>query len=342
MITLVGGNFEEHKYKESKVVTKLAKELFDESKDSMSVFNGGRLEKLQKISLTQLSIWMPNISNEHEKQYPKKAIGCCLICSKVVRPEQINNSLEHKFTEATKRIYKMQANAVIAIEKGEKFKFTLIDALGNIWVSTENLNELAKGILSFYQWHLKQERKSLKQNNNTEKFLKIVRNTAEKTMVNSGMRYFGNCSTRCAGMFPSKRLENDVFLFSARNTNKIFIDESDLVLVSKERTCFSKKKPSVDTVVQLELYKNFKKINYMIHGHAFFKDERIKTTTEYFPCGDLREINEITNAVGSRNVEWFLLNLKNHGFIIATNTLENMEKLLDLYKLEIKPFRQIK
>ena len=88
--------------------------------------------------------------------------------------------------------------------------------------------------------------------------------------------------------------------------------------------------------------KNFEKINYMIHGHAFFKDETIKTTTEYFPCGDLREINEITNAVGSRNVEWFLLNLKNHGFIIATNTLENMEKLVDLYKLEIKPFRQIK
>ena len=42
MITLVGGNFEEHKYKESKVVTKLAKELFDESKDTISVFNGGR------------------------------------------------------------------------------------------------------------------------------------------------------------------------------------------------------------------------------------------------------------------------------------------------------------
>ena len=66
MITLVGGNFEEHKYKESKVVTKLAKELFDESKDTMSVFNGGRLEKLQKISLTQLSIWMPNISIDYK------------------------------------------------------------------------------------------------------------------------------------------------------------------------------------------------------------------------------------------------------------------------------------
>jgi hypothetical protein len=74
----------------------------------------------------------------------------------------------------------------------------------------------------------------------------------------------------------------------------------------------------------------------MIHGHAYIAEK--PTTNRYCSCGDLREFTEI-NKVIKRNIpylsEWvndktfFVINLRNHGFIIATESLERMRKIVN-------------
>lgn len=341
-MNIIGGSYEPNK--ESSIVRKLSKIMNAELTVNGTKEINDFLE--HKKQLTGLSLWMPDFSNEKEKSYPKKAIGTCLICSKVVRHEPG----QHKFTEAVCRIFKMNGNAVIAIEKTlPNYTFTLIDALGNIWVETTNLEILSEGILKFYDWYKQQKRKSIKKASKDrqkqfekepelEEFLELVRLNAKRVQQNSGTRYFGNCSTRCQKTFPIYKMKNYVdFLVSARNISKEEITIEDLVLVSEEKF-HGERKPSVDTPIQLELYKAFPKLKFMIHGHAFF--ENTKETEEYYCCGDLREFEDIKRQIENKETTKIIINLKKHGYLIATETLKEMKDFLELNVPIVKPFKE--
>ena len=342
-MTIIGGNY--HLKKESSIVKKLSTMLNAEITINGTEEINDYLE--HKKILKGLSIWMPDFSNDKEKSYPKKAIGTCLICSKVVRREPG----QHEFTEAVSRIFKMNGNAVIAVERTlPNFTFTLIDALGNIWVQTKNLEELTTGIYSFYDWFKQQKRKSIKKASKDkqkkiqeepglEEFLEIVRANASRVQQNSGERYFGNCSTRCQKTFPVYKMKNSAdFLVSARNISKEEITKEDLVLISEEHY-HGDKKPSVDTPIQLELYKKFPKLKFMIHGHAFF--EEVKETKTYCCCGDLRELSEIEELIESKDTTKVIINLKKHGYLIATETLAELKEILENNIPVVKPFREV-
>ncbi len=73
-----------------------------------SHIHNGELPK--QINGFDLTIWMPNISNEEPKDYPKKDKGSVLICSKVMR-----NGYTH--IDSVSRIFKMHGHAVIEIYK---------------------------------------------------------------------------------------------------------------------------------------------------------------------------------------------------------------------------------
>jgi len=136
---IIGGSFGDTP-KKSSIVSKLSESLNSES------INGGSLDNILNVDLSDfdLTIWLPNIDNSVEKQYPRKKRGSVLICTKVLRENR-------DFGDAVARIFKMNANAVIAIDKsGDLFKFSLIDALGNIWVSTTDIEELVIGITGIY------------------------------------------------------------------------------------------------------------------------------------------------------------------------------------------------
>lgn len=146
--------------------------------------------------------------------------------------------------------------------------------------------------------------------------------------------FFGNISTRCQHLFPSTRLsdrkeqDNPHILVSPRNTDKTgtyklieayYYDNN--IIYEEEH-----KKPSVDTPCQLNIYEEFPYINYMIHGHAFIKNAPI--TGKYCFCGDILESNYISPIIRKNTNKFGTMNLKNHGFLMYADTLENLEKII--------------
>ena len=93
------------------------------------------------------------------------------------------------------------------------------------------------------------------------------------------------------------------------------------------------RKPSVDTPVQLELYKHLHEVNYMIHGPNEILGA--PETENYYPCGDMREVPEILKLIRSIGKAG-MINLKNHGFLIYANTIDQLKTLTD--NLEFKDF----
>jgi hypothetical protein len=61
----------------------------------------------------------------------------------------------------------------------------------------------------------------------------------------------------------------------------------------------------------------------MVHGHAHARDWR--STQNYVPCGDMREINEVAALMKLDGKG--VINLRNHGFLMFASTIEEMESL---------------
>jgi len=119
-------------------------------------------------------------------------------------------------------------------------------------------------------------------------------------------------------------------LVSPRNSNKESIQPEDMIVcsLSDENNVLyhNTNKPSVDSPIQLKLYDKFPKINFMIHGHAFIKNATI--TDDYRLCGDFREVESVSPIIELKD-SFGYLNLKNHGFLIYSDTIENLEKIIN-------------
>jgi hypothetical protein len=331
---LVGGSYGSTS-RPSKVVKKLFEELHRADHEAfIQMFNGtsdyGSLIPAAQTwaNVADLTIWMPNIPNEMEKHYIKKKQGSTLVVSKVIREGYTD-------FDAVSRIFKMGANAVIAIHKdAEFFSFKLLDALGNMWCDTTSISILAKNIYRLHLWSQAQLRvstiKGIAEIDPMEcaslpELCELVRGISQDIQGKQNSRYFGNASTRCGKLFPSVRAE--LMFVSKRNVSKEFLTPEDFVavnLIDHSRVKhFSKDKPSVDTPIQMGLYNKLPRINYMIHGHAYIKD--IKMTDEYFPCGDLRELATLLKNHVNPEMAKFAVNLKNHGFIIGGHTVDDLK-----------------
>jgi hypothetical protein len=163
---------------------------------------------------------------------------------------------------------------------------------------------------------------------------------------NENPRFMGNASFRCTkGGFPSQRSRNGQIFVSRRNVDKRSLDADSFVAVEASLDTVRKpsphrphaktlilkddavkywghNKPSVDTPVQVLLYQAFPNINYMLHAHVYHKEGVM--TNRYVPCGDIREVNEIVNAVNDPETKRFIVNLKGHGSLIASAKVEDL------------------
>lgn len=340
-VSIIGGNFGDNP-KQSSIINKMSSSfsLLKNDVQSIIMYNGGNLDSLPEILIDDLVIWMPNIDNENRKQYPNKKNGTVMICSKVMREGYTN-------VDAVSRVFKMHANAVIAIYDNNGIKeFKLIDALGNIWIKTTDISILINAIIGFYYFTKKAVRINSKQLNSIippitnfisdiekitkfrydlHEFIQINNSLASYIQLTCGDRFFGNLSTRCQKLFPTAKCETTLMHVSPRNSDKKYLEVEDFVpcyyINDNEIGYYGDKKPSVDSPVQLKIYNNFPDINFMIHGHAFI--ENTSETKNYCLCGDLNEYDEIKNLITS-NVGG--INLKNHGFLIYADTIENLKK----------------
>lgn len=75
-VIIVGGGYGG---KKSSIITKIGEQF--SSADECCIINGG---ELSNISGFDLALWMLDVSNDKEKQYPVKDRGTVLICSKVI------------------------------------------------------------------------------------------------------------------------------------------------------------------------------------------------------------------------------------------------------------------
>jgi hypothetical protein len=329
---IIGGDFGDRP-KKSSIIEKMA----NQESGKTPFINGGTMDDLKNIDLKgkNFIIWMPNISNEEEKHYPKKDVGAVLIVSKVLHKGVTE-------TDAISRIFKMGANAVITIDKSEKpYRFKVIDALGNFWGSTTDpiqLLYITMGVSRCYGSTVRVRCEEFLGNpiipdsEDLYTFMAINHRIADKA-ESMGGRYFGNCSTRCDKLFPSTRMENGLILVSPRNIDKAAITASDMVFVESEMSglvrYFGKRKPSVDTPVQLDLYSEFPKIKYMIHGHYYVYGAPFTET--FYPCGDRREYAEIDEIISKTYNKYAMgaINLVNHGFLLYSSSIDEMRALAE-------------
>ena len=332
-ILIVGGDVNNEK--KSSILKKMSISVNQIFNVDNKLYNG-ELPTQNEIKKYDLIIWTPDISNEQEKDYPIKKKGSVLICSKVMR-EGYNDFV------AISRIFKMNGNAVIAIYKDDpkKIRFKLIDALGNIWINTNDIGELCFNIKKFYTWTKESIRKSLNWKDYSEvvmdepinhilvKLIDINNKLSDKVVNAVGKRFFGNVSTRCMGLFPTS-IENNLIYVSRRNIDKSKLSVDDFVICDKEFNFYGDNKPSVDSPIQISLYNAFPKIRYMIHGHAYISDADI--TNKYVPCGDMREVDEIKKVWGDKPKN---INLKNHGFLIVAESLEELENIINNVKVSL-------
>ena len=325
---IVSGSFDNEIGWSSGMMEKLSNELGMVN----SIINGGKVSLLKHLSrpTQKFVMWMPNVDNAEEKVYPKKSTGAILICSKLMH-EGVTRY------DAMSRIFEMQANAVLEIYPYQgRFRFCLVDALGYEWSATDNIKRLACDIFKFTTWvdhairlpsiNLPGE---VAFQEDIKELVELTRYVADSVELKSGERYFGNTSTRCLKMFPSCRGQEGIFV-SPRNIDKRRIAMEDFIWATMRNNKVHfidgqnrNRKPSVDTPVQIELYNRFPNINYMIHGHAYVVGA--PTTNHYFPCGDMREVQEVKMLIDDRAG---VINLKSHGFLLYSETINDMRKVL--------------
>jgi hypothetical protein len=148
----------------------------------------------------------------------------------------------------------------------------------------------------------------------------------------------------------------NVILVTRRNVPKITLQSKDFVPVyldvketHEPTTTYQQRiyyigenKPSVDTPVQIRLYKNLPNINFMIHTHSYVKQQNGSNklapfTQNIIPCGGLQETSEILDVIDRHYIHRtnfrYAINLKGHGSIIMGNTVADLKD----YQFEPRP-----
>jgi len=342
---IVGGTFEHlddpNEYKDSNVSSVILK--FTEYMDEHSGFecdwvNGGALSILTddlKYSRYDVIIWMPNISNDEDKILPRikeEAPRALLISSKRVVEK------EYKESDVIGRLLKSKSNLGIMITKPKNlYKFKLLDPLGNLYVDTCSIEELADTILNRINQLFSMTRVPSKKIDEEREFtidpefIEFVKYSANEftkyvNAVNPN-RLLGNASTRCMFGFPAERQQDRIFV-TQRNIDKKLIETDGFVEVSPEFNgsvlYYGDRKPSVDTPIQVKLFNYYPNINYMVHGHVYI--EGAKMTSSKVPCGFLEEFDEVVELYPSPDEEVVVVNLRGHGCLIMTRTVDQLWK----------------
>jgi len=335
-VLIVGGTWNRMGGVSSKIVELLSEEM------QATTVNGGYIYDLPTDIAEEfdLIIWIPNIANDEAKYYPNKKTGQVLVCSKVM-------GRDYTKADSVSRIFRMHGNAVIEIRRQKngglfQFTFCLRDAIANEWVApTSEITELAQGVIELYRWtkgslRIRSERVDVQKH--IHLFMKLSHQVADRVQQSTGERYFGNVSTRCQSMFPGMRASGTCVLISPRNTDKRYLDAEDMITIAPGRnkdneaivSYWGPRKPSVDAPVQFCLFSNYPKLNFIIHGHASVKNA--PTTPSYYPCGDLREAFEVIPMM--ENSSYGAINLRNHGFLLYSETIEEMMALVDSIEFE--------
>lgn len=306
----------------------------------IDVFNGGTLDDLKGVLklLPQYHIvfWFADVPNEEPKFVAEiKNINprCILITSK--------NNIEGKysFLELINRALNVKANLCVEFTKDMQnlVQGRVFDPLGNQFNKLTDIQHVRSALqnriselLTFTRSESIQVGDEIPMDNNESDFLEIARKHAENLHSHSleTTRFVGNLSFRCLHGFPSYRGQENLIYVSRRNIDKRGIDHTGMIAVDlysgSPVKYYGPRKPSVDTPVQVKLYRVFPRIRYMFHAHAYLPEAPF--TNRVIPCGALEEADELISMFPDRYASKIFVNLKGHGCLIMADSLDPIRR----------------
>jgi ribulose-5-phosphate 4-epimerase/fuculose-1-phosphate aldolase len=364
-VLIVGGTFDTEGGRPSKLIDSMFKEITEAEGYKVTLFNGGLVTSLHNIILPsvtdyQIVMWFANVPNDVDKLRDVKSVNpkCILITSKR------NDDNKYTFAELISRALAIKANITIEFSKhDDKFNMMLFDPLGNVFYDGFEVSEMCNKLLIRVNQLLHFTRVPSVQDTKNEapsilgdiEFFEFARNCSDifHNLIRPARgteRFLGNMSFRCQNGFPSFRGKNGIIYVSKRNVDKSEINAASFVptYLDEEMTVkyFGDNKPSVDTPVQLRLYKLFPWANYMLHAHCYvdttcIPNTMMLSTNTPVPCGALEEVAEIYNIIPrtindldstvqlfNKNAPRLLaINLKGHGCILIAKDTEIFKEL---------------
>lgn len=354
-ILIVGGTFDRNTGKPSSLIQKMYIQLKEYC--DVEIFNGGNVEQLQGILESTPSyncvFWFANVDNSEEKirNVKEYAPHTLLITSKR------NDNQKYNFEELIQRALANKSNLCYEFSKDDtdgKFNIRVFDPLGCVWFNGKDINKAIISTMNRINYLSSVTRKpSVRVDTNIDviftdkdkqflEFVKTSANTFHKLMClpPDVKRFVGNASlrfkepTRCMNGFPAIR-KDDIVLISRRNVDKTGISEKDFIpcyLDDNENVAYiGENKPSVDSPVQLRLFKQLNNIDYILHGHCYI--ENAPMTSIAIPCGAIEEVNEVVTCIkevyNTLDKTFYAINLKGHGCLIMANSerLDDMKKV---------------
>lgn len=364
-VLIVGGTFDQEGGRPSKLIYNIHQEFMKEKDFITTCANGGPVSGLHDVVLPSVEaydivLWFANVPNDEVKLRDVKAINpkVMLVTSKR------NDDSKYTFAELISRALAIKANLTVEFSKQEdKFNMMLFDPLGNVFYDGLNIEDMCSAMISRLKKLLTFTRVPTIQDTENDipevpeetEFFNFAHDCADifHNLIRPAKgteRFLGNMSFRCQNGFPSFRGEDGIIYVSRRNVDKSDINAGSFVPTyldeNKDVRYFGDFKPSVDTPVQLRLYKLFPWANYMLHAHCYVDTTGISNTemlrtSSPVPCGALEEVNEIysiiprlvtdtpgTTQMFNKNAPRLLaINLKGHGCILIAKDVEIFKEL---------------
>lgn len=357
-VLFIGGNFDKDGGRPSHLIEKMYFELLKDNETNVTFYNGGTVKNLHENILPtvvdyDIVLWFANVPNEEEKIRDVKAINhkTILVTSKR------NDNGKYTFAELISRSLSIKANLTVEFSKTNSiFNMMVFDPLGNVFYDGIEIDKMvyaliarAKRLTTFTRIpSVKDTSTNILDVPTETEFFNFAHNCADifHNLIRPAKgteRFLGNMSFRCQNGFPSFRGENGIVYVSRRNVDKSDINENSFVPTYLDENgivkYFGDTKPSVDTPVQLRLYKLFPWANYMLHAHCFVEiDNSIDgfytfKTLHPVPCGAIEEVEEIYNVVKSvDNINTvsprlLAINLVGHGCILIAKDVGVFKEL---------------
>ena len=362
-LLIVGGTFDHEGGRSSGLIRSMLESIHNHGAANFDIAaaNGGTIEDLQQVLLPsvvgyKVVLWFANVTNDEVKLRDVKSINpkCILITSKR------NDGGRYTFAELISRALAIKANLTIEFSKDPDglFNMMLFDPLGNVFYDGFMVDEMctklldrAKQLLMFTRVPSVQDTNEAPAVPEETEFFDFAHSCADvfHNLIRPAKgteRFLGNMSFRCQNGFPSFRGENGIIYVSRRNVNKADIGAVSFVPTYLDDTntvkYFGENKPSVDTPVQLRLYKLFPWANYMLHAHCYIDTNSIPDTVQYktskpVPCGAIEEVDEIWNPYIKQGYLWescyqksprlLAINLVGHGCILIIKDIEILKEL---------------
>lgn len=322
--------------------------------DTKSIIMQKIKEKMNNYTINTQTDFIPDNIN-YDFIFSTKIIDIKKFYPKSMFVLIVNNNLN--IQELTGLAIKMKANLVVSFN--EKYRIT--DPLGNMFYEglDENIlvekmiyrltflksikrtstisDEENKGALAwlfnYYKQEMTENKNYIKTDLIDDKVINFMHNLSP-VLAKSAFgdeNALNNPAFRCPKGFPSFKTSKGIFV-SKRNIKNKMLEKEDFVYVYKkdEQIYYEGSgKPSVDTPIHLEMYKNLPNIKYIIHTHCYIKNAFF--TTINYQCGAIEEADEllkvIDNNYKSRNKNFYIINQVGHGSIMMSDDIDKFKDI---------------